>query len=172
MGLTGKRAIVFAENLYNELELWYPVLRLRGAGVHVDIVGTGSASTYTSKIGMPVEVNTSADKLRIGEVDALIIPGGYAPDYLRRYPTVLELVRAALSSGKVVAAICHAGWVLASAGIVRGHRATGSTGIKDDMINAGATWVDEPAFRDGQLVWGRVVADIPDFCRELVQALS
>lgn len=172
MGLTGKRAIVFAENLYNELELWYPVLRLRGAGVHVDIVGTGSASTYTSKIGMPVEVNTSADKVRIGEVDALIIPGGYAPDYLRRYPTVLELVRAALSSGKVVAAICHAGWVLASAGVLKGRTATSVAAIKDDMINAGATWVDREVVQDGTLITSRQPADLPAFCDAILAALG
>ena len=172
MSLTGKRAIVFAENLYNELELWYPVLRLRGAGVKVDIAGTGSASTYTSKIGMPVEVSTSADKVQIAQVDALIIPGGYAPDYLRRYPAVLGLVRDALAQGKVVAAICHAGWVLASAGVLRGRTVTSVAAIKDDMINAGATWVDREVVQDGTLITSRQPADLPAFCDAILGALG
>jgi protease I len=121
---------------------------------------------------LQASADTRADQVSAADFDAVVVPGGWAPDKLRRYPAVLDLVRGAYQQGKIVAAICHAGWVLASAGIVRGHRATGSTGIKDDMINAGATWVDEPAFRDGNLVWGRVVEDIPDFCRELVQALA
>lgn len=172
MSLTGKRAVVFAENLYNELELWYPVLRLRGAGVKVDIVGTGSASTYTSKMGMPVEVNTSADKVQAGQVDAVIVPGGYAPDYLRRYPAVLALVRDALAQGKVVAAICHAGWVLASAGVLKGRTATSVAAIKDDMINAGATWVDQEVVRDGNLITSRQPADLPAFCDAILSALG
>jgi len=100
------------------------------------------------------------------------VPGGWAPDKLRRSEAVLALIRAMDAQGKLIAAICHAGWVLASAGIVRGKRATGSRGIRDDLVNAGAIWVDEPALRDGNLVWGRVVEDIPAFCRELVRALT
>jgi protease I len=101
----------------------------------------------------------------------LVVPGGWAPDKLRRYKPVLDLVRAIDEAGKPLGIICHGGLVPISAGILRGHRATGSLGIKDDLINAGATWVDEAAFRDDNLVWGRVVADIPDFCRELVAAM-
>ena len=172
MGLTGKRAIVFAENLYNELELWYPVLRLRGAGVKVEIVGTGSAATYHSKVGMPVEVNTSADKVQVGQVDAVIVPGGYAPDYLRRYPAVLGLVRDALAQGRVVAAICHAGWVLASAGVLKGKTVTSVAAIKDDMINAGAVWVDQEVVRDGTLITSRQPADLPTFCDAVLTALG
>src|SRR5262249_58441648 len=103
-------------------------------------------------------------------LDGLVIPGGWAPDKLRRDPDVLRLVRECHAAGKVIGIICHAGWVAASAKIVRGMRFTGSRGIKDDLENAGATWVDEPAFREGNVVWGRVVEDIPDFCRELVSA--
>ena len=105
-------------------------------------------------------------------MDALLVPGGWAPDKLRRDPNVLRLVREMNAAGKVLGFICHAGWVAASAGIVKGKRVTGSMGIKDDMENAGAEWVDKPAFRDGNLVWGRVVADIPAYCSELVKALS
>jgi protease I len=109
---------------------------------------------------------------KVDEFDALLVPGGWAPDKLRRDPNILQLVREMNARGKVLGFICHAGWVAASAGICKGKRATGSSGIKDDMENAGATWVDEPAFREGNLVWGRVVADIPDYCRELIEALS
>jgi protease I len=104
--------------------------------------------------------------------DAIVVPGGWAPDKLRRHSEVTDLVRAASDEGKVVGMICHAGLVGISAGIVKDRRATGSLGIKDDLVNAGATWVDEPAFRDGNLVWGRVVEDIPDWCRVLVDAIE
>jgi protease I len=110
--------------------------------------------------------------VRADELDAVVVPGGWAPDKLRRNADVKALVRTAYDRGKVVGLICHAGLVGISAGVVSGHRATGSLGIKDDLVNAGATWVDEPAFRDGNLVWGRVVEDIPAFCRELVDAIA
>ena len=105
-------------------------------------------------------------------LDALVVPGGWAPDKLRRSTVVLDLVRAVHARGAIVGMICHAGWVGISAGIVKGSRATGSLGIKDDLENAGATWVDEPAFRDGNLVWGRVVEDIPAWCAVLVEAIE
>jgi protease I len=114
----------------------------------------------------------AAQAVTADDFDALAVPGGWAPDKLRRYPAVTQLVRQIYEQGKIVGLICHAGLVGISAGIVRGHRATGSLGIKDDLVNAGATWVDEAAFRDSNLVWGRVVADIPDFCRELVAAIE
>jgi protease I len=114
----------------------------------------------------------AAADVQASDFDGLIVPGGWAPDKLRRYAAITSLVRQVYDQGKVVAMICHAGLVGISAGIVRGHRSTGSLGIKDDLLNAGATWVDEPAFRDGNLVWGRVVPDIPFFCRELVAALA
>jgi protease I len=114
----------------------------------------------------------AADEVSADDFDALIVPGGWAPDKLRRYESVLQLVREMYQQGKIIGIICHGGLVPISAKIVKGHRATGSTGIKDDLINAGAEWVgDKPAFRDGSLVWGRVVPDIPYFCRELVAAL-
>jgi protease I len=105
-------------------------------------------------------------------LEALLVPGGWAPDKLRRDHNILRLVREMNAQRKILGFICHAGWVAASAGICKGKRATGSTGIKDDMENAGATWVDKSAFREGNMVWGRVVADIPDYCRELIEALS
>jgi protease I len=122
--------------------------------------------------GLTVRSDLGAHEVAAARLDALLVPGGWAPDKLRRDPHVLHLVREMNAAGKVMGFICHAGWVAASAGIVRGKRVTGSKGIQDDMENAGAVWVDEPAFREGNLVWGRVVADIPDYCRELIKVLS
>ena len=172
MKLKDKQIAYLIEDGYEDLEFWVPLMRLREEGARVTVVGTGSASQYKGKHCLQATADARADQVTAADFDAVVVPGGWAPDKLRRYPAVLDLVRDAYQQGKIVAAICHAGWVLASAGIVGGHRATGSLGIKDDMINAGATWVDEPAFRDGNLVWGRVVEDIPHFCRELVQALA
>jgi protease I len=114
----------------------------------------------------------AAKEVSADDFDAVVVPGGWAPDRLRRHDDVTGLVRKAYDQGKIVGLICHAGLVGISAGIVEGHRATGSLGIRDDLVNAGATWVDQPAFRDGTIVWGRVVEDIPDFCRELVAAIA
>ena len=132
-----------------------------------------AVKTYTSKGGgLTVASQFGAKEITPDQVDALLVPGGWAPDKLRRDPNILQLVRDMNAQGKTLGFICHAGWVAASAGICKGKRATGSLGIKSDMENAGATWVDEPAFREGNLVWGRVVKDIPDYCRELIQAMS
>ncbi|MFQ5341488.1 MAG: type 1 glutamine amidotransferase domain-containing protein [Anaerolineae bacterium] len=172
MRLQGKKIAYLVEEGFEDLEFWVPVMRLREEGAAVTVIGTGSKETYTGKHGLKATPDTTADQVRAGDFDAVVIPGGWAPDKLRRYAAVKKLVRDAYDQGKIIGSICHAGWVPASAGIVAGHRATGSTGIKDDLENAGATWVDAPAFRDGNLVWGRVVKDIPDFCRELVTAIA
>lgn len=172
MKLAGKKIAYLIEDGFEDLEFWVPLMRLREEGAQVTVVGTGSASQYTGKHCLKARPDLTAEQVSPADFDAVVVPGGWAPDKLRRYPAVLDLVRSVHQQGKIVAAICHAGWVLASAGIVKGRRVTGSSGIKDDMINAGATWVDEPALRDGNLVWGRVVEDIPAFCRELVQALA
>jgi len=172
MNLSGKHAVVLAENLYNELELWYPVLRLRGTGMTVEVVGTGSATTYTSKHGLPVQVDASAEQIKAKDVDVVVIPGGYAPDMLRRYPAVLQLVRDVFNGGKVVAAVCHAGWVLASAGIAKGRTVTSVGAIKDDMINAGAKWVDKEVVQDGNLITSRTPADLPAFTDAIIAALG
>ncbi len=147
-------------------------MRLREEGAHVLVVGTGSRPEYTGKQGLKAKPDTTADKVSAADFDAVVVPGGWAPDKLRRYDSVRTIVRDAHRLGRILGIICHAGWVPISAGIVRGHRATGSSAIRDDLVNAGATWVDEPAFRDGNIVWGRVVDDIPDFCRELVAAIA
>jgi protease I len=172
MELKGKRVAVLAENMYQELELWYPLLRLREAGAETFVVGTGSDGTYKSKNGYPVQVDVTADQVSAADVDAVVIPGGYAPDLMRRYPAMVNLVREAFEQGKVVAAICHAGWMLASAGVVQGKEATCFFAIKDDLVNAGATYVDAEVVRDGNLITSRVPSDLPAFCRTIIEALG
>jgi protease I len=172
MDLKGKRVAVLAENMYQELELWYPLLRLREAGAETFVVGTGSADTYTSKHGYPVQVDMVADQVSAGDVDAVVVPGGYAPDQMRRYPAMVRLVREAFEQGKIVAAICHAGWMLASADVLKGKEATCFFAIKDDLVNAGATYVDAEVIRDGNLITSRMPSDLPAFCRTIIEALG
>jgi protease I len=172
MELEGKRVAILAENMYQELELWVPLLRLREAGAETFVVGTGSADTYTSKHGYPVQVDVVADQVKAADLDAVVIPGGYAPDLMRRYPAMVNLVREAFDLGKVVAAICHAGWMLASADIVIGRNATCFYSIKDDLVNAGANYLDAEVVRDGNLITSRTPLDLPAFCRTIIEALS
>lgn len=172
MKLKGKRIAVLAEDLYEDLELWYPLIRMKEEGAEVKVVGTGSASNYTGKHGLPVEVDTSADKVSADDFDAVIVPGGYAPDRMRRYPALLKLVKDAFDQGKVVAAICHGPWVLVSAGVLKGRTATCFFAIKDDVVNAGAKYVDQEVVRDGNLITSRTPADLPAFCREIIKALT
>ena len=172
MKLEGKRIAVLAEDLYEDLELWYPLIRMREEGAEVKVIGTGSARSYTGKHGLPVEVDAAADEVSAEDFDAVIVPGGYAPDRMRRYPALLKLVRDAFEQGKVVAAICHGPWVLVSAGVLKGRTATCFFAIKDDVQNAGARYVDREVVRDGNLITSRTPADLPAFCREIIEALS
>lgn len=172
MELTGKRVIILAEELYNEHELWYPYYRLKEAGAEVVLVGTGTSKTYKGKTGLPVTVDVSADEVDVSAVDGVVVPGGYAPDMMRRSPAMVGLVRELSESGKIVAAICHAGWVLASAEILRGRRVTSFFAIRDDLVNAGAEWVDREVVVDENLVTSRTPADLPAFMREVVSALA
>lgn len=172
MTLKGKRIAVLAEDYYQELELWYPVLRLREAGAEVIVVGTGSADTYTSKHGYPVTVDAAVEEVQASDFDALVVPGGYAPDRLRRYPAVNDLAREMFLQGKVVASICHGAWVLISADILRGRTATCFSGIKDDVTNAGANYVDREVVQDGNLITSREPDDLPAFCRTIIAALK
>src|ERR671939_1954995 len=169
--LAGIRVAILAETLYDDLELWYPYYRLREAGADVFVVGSGSADTYQSKHGYPVTVDAEADTVTASQFDAIIIPGGYSPDHMRRHPSMVKLVRDAHEQGKVVAAICHAGWLLASANVVRGKTATSFRSIKDDMVNAGANWVDREVVRDGNMITSRSPADLPAFMRTVLAAL-
>ena len=172
MRLKGKKVVVLAENMYQELEFWVPYYRLKEEGAEVAIVGTGSAKTYTSKLGYPVEVTHEAREINVSTYDGVVIPGGYAPDLMRRYPDMVRIVREAHQQGKVVAAICHAGWMLASAGVLKGKKATCFFAIKDDLVNAGANYVDAEVVRDGNLITSRKPDDLPAFCRELIDALA
>ena len=172
MSLEGKSVIILAENNYQELELWYPLLRLREEGAEVRVVGSGSSPTFTSKTGYPVTVDCAADAIDMAHHDGLIIPGGYAPDLMRRYPSMVKLVRDAYDQGKVIGAICHAGWMLVSANILKEKKATGFFAIRDDLINAGAVYIDADVVRDGNLITSRVPDDLPAFCREVIKALK
>ncbi|MBI2014920.1 MAG: type 1 glutamine amidotransferase [Candidatus Rokubacteria bacterium] len=172
MKLAGKRIAILAENMYQEMELWVPYYRLREEGAEVKVIGAGGARSYTSKHGYPVTVDAQADQVKAVEFDAVIVPGGYAPDMMRRHPAMVGLVREASQQGKVVAAICHAGWMLVSAGILKGKRATSFFSIKDDLAAAGADWVDEEVVVDGTLITSRRPDDPPAFCRAIVGALS
>ncbi len=171
MKLNGKRIAYLVEDGFEDLEFWVPVMRLREEGASVVIVGS-RLERFHGKYRLEATADVEASDVCAAEFDGLVVPGGWAPDKLRRYPSVLKLVREINEQGKVIGAICHAGSVLISAKIVKGRKATGSVGIRDDLINAGAEWVDAPALRDGNLVWGRVVEDIPAFCRELVKAFA
>jgi protease I len=171
MKFKGKRIAYLLDEGFEDLEFYVPLMRLQEEGAQVTVVSPKMA-VYHGKYCLEAKPDVLAKDVHPDDFDAIVVPGGWAPDKLRRYREVTGLVRGIYDQGKIVAAICHAGLVLISAGVVKGHKATGSEGIKDDLINAGAEWVDEAAFRDGNLVWGRVVKDIPDFCRELVRALS
>ena len=170
MRLHGKRIAILVAEGVEDLEFYVPLMRLQEEGAEVISAGI-DVKPVRGKHGLEITPTTRVDSLRSSELFALIVPGGWAPDKLRRHAAVTNLVKEMDVSGKIVAIICHGGLVAISAGIVSGRRATGSLGIKDDLINAGAQWVDEPAFREGNLVWGRIVADIPAFCREFIASL-
>jgi len=170
MELKGKHIAVLAEDLYEDLELWYPVYRFREAGAKVTIVG-GGAGGYSSKHGYPVTPDATAEKVNAADFDALIIPGGYAPDRMRRHKAMVDLVRDVFARGKVVAAICHGGWMLVSADVLRGRKATCFFAIKDDLVNAGALYEDREVVRDGNLVTSRKPDDLPAFCRTILHTV-
>ena len=171
MSLKGKRVLFFAAPLYEDLELWYPKIRLEEEGARCVVAGLGEP-TYQGKRGYPVTPDTTVDQVSAGEFDGLVIPGGYAPDILRRHRKVLELTREIFEAGKPVAYICHAGWVPISAGIVRGRRGTSVGAIKDDLVNAGMIWEDSPVVVDGNMITSRTPADLGPFCRALIGAMG
>jgi protease I len=171
MQLLGRKIAVLAEQQYEDLELWYPVLRFREEGARVEIVGAGQDS-YPSKHGYPVKVTVQADRVRGTDFDAVLIPGGYAPDHMRRHPAMVTLVKEAAAAGRIVAAICHGGWLLCSARCLQGKRVTGFFAIRDDLENAGASYLDAEVVRDGNLITSRQPADLPAFCRAIIEALQ
>ena len=171
MSLEGKRIAILVEDLYQDQEVWYPLYRLREEGAEVIVVGTNKKE-FKSKHGYPIVANVTVDKVSAKQFDGLIVPGGYAPDILRRYPDVIALVKEMHRQEKVIAAICHAGWVLASADILRGKTVTCFFAIKDDLINAGAKYVDREVVRDGNLITSRKPDDLPAFLRTIIAALN
>lgn len=170
--LQNKRILMFVGDIYEDLELWYPKLRMIEAGAEVVVAGPESGRTYAGKNGYPCPSDAAIAEVAADGFDGLIVPGGFMPDKLRRDPQVLALVRGFDAAGKLVAAICHGGWIPISAGVYRGVRVTGSPGIKDDLINAGAVWEDAPVVIDRHFVSSRKPDDLPDFCRGILQVMT
>lgn len=163
---------ILVEELYQDQEVWYPYYRLQEAGAKVVVIGTRRAKEFKSKFGYPITADASADQVKPEQLDGLIIPGGFAPDFMRRDPAMAPLVRAVAQAGKPVGAICHGGWMLCSAGVLKGKTATSFFAIKDDLVNAGATWVDREVVRDGNLITSRKPEDLPAFMKTFLQALQ
>ena len=170
--LAGKKIAMLVDNIYQELEVWYPLLRFKEAGADVVTVGAVAGQTYTSKLGYPVKADISYDDARASDFDGVIVPGGFAPDHIRRHPKAIDFVRAIDKDGKLVAAICHGPWVLCSTGSMKGKRATGFFSIKDDCVNAGAIWEDAEVVVDDNLVTSRKPDDLPAFCRASIQVMA
>jgi protease I len=164
------RAAVLVEQQYQEMEVWYPLYRLREAGYTVSVVGPEGGHTYPSKLGYPCKSDISAKEVSADDFDVLIIPGGFAPDYLRRHASILSLVSGMMQKGKVVAAICHGPWVLCSTKALKGRRATCFFAIKDDVTNAGAAYEDAEVVRDGNLITSRKPDDLPAFMKAVLTA--
>ena len=171
MSLKGKRVAMLVENNHQDLEVWCPIYRLMEAGAEVHVVGP-RADKYTSKLGYPVQADMAAADAVKELFDAVIVPGGYAPDLMRTNADMVQLVRRHAQEGRLVAAICHGSWMLASADVIRGRTVTGAPSIRDDLRNAGAKFEDKEVVRDGNLLTSRKPSDIPAFCGAIVSALS
>ncbi len=172
MDLTGTRVAVLVEQKYEEMEVWYPVYRLREAGCEVVLVGPEAGKIYPSKLGYPAKADMAAADVTADQFQAVVIPGGFSPDYIRRSEPMLKLVRDAHAQGKPLAAICHGPWVLCSTTALRGRRATGYFSIKDDMVNAGATFLDAEVVVDGNVITSRKPDDLPAFMAAIIQMLG
>ncbi|MEQ8791744.1 MAG: type 1 glutamine amidotransferase domain-containing protein [Pirellulaceae bacterium] len=172
MPLTGKRLLIFVGDIYEDLELWYPKLRMMEAGAEVVVAGPEAEKAYAGKNGYPCVSDAAIDSMQAADFDGLVVPGGFMPDKLRRDEKVKQLTRDFAESGKLVAAVCHGGWIPISAGVYGGVRVTGSPGIKDDLINAGALWEDAPLVVDRHFVSSRKPDDLPEFCKGILQVLQ
>lgn len=172
MLLKGKRVLSFVHTDFEDLELWYPILRLREEGAEVFLAGEVKGASYIGKYGVPAVADMDFGEAREMSFDALLVPGGWAPDKLRRFEDVLQITRSMNNHGKVIGQICHAGWVLISADVLRGKTVTSTPGIKDDMKNAGAVWLDQASVVDGNLVSARKPADLPAYMADFIKVLA
>ena len=171
MSLAGKRVAVLIEQQYQEMEVWYPVYRLREAGCTVELVGPEAGKTYASKLGYPAKSTLAASDAKADPFAAVVIPGGFAPDYIRRSEPMLKLVRDAYSQKKPIAAICHGPWVLCSTTALKGRKVTCFHSIKDDVTNAGGTYVDQEVVIDGNVITSRTPEDLPAFVVALMEQM-
>ncbi len=170
--LSGKKVVLLVADHHNDYEFVYPYYRMKEAGASVTLAGPEKGGVYTGKYGMPAKADISFDELDPAKFDGVIIPGGYAPDVIRRHGSANEFVKKMFDAGKTVAYICHAGWVPASAGILDGKRCTSFFAIRDDLVNAGALWADEEVVVDGNLVSSRTPDDLPAFCKAIIENLQ
>ncbi|WP_017380442.1 type 1 glutamine amidotransferase domain-containing protein [Paenisporosarcina sp. TG-14] len=172
MRLQGEKIIALVHHEFEDLELWYPILRLQEEGAIVHLVGEEANIKYIGKYGVPATSDLAYKDINPEEYDAILVPGGWAPDKIRRFPEVISLIQHMDANKKPIGQICHAGWVLISAGILQGKKVTSTPGIKDDMENAGAIWYDEPVVTDGHVVSSRRPPDLPDYLREFIHVLE
>jgi protease I len=172
MEIQGKKVLILIADMFNILEFWYPYYRLQEAGAEVMVVGTEAGKSYTGKGGTEFTAQAAAAEINPADYDGVVIPGGYAPDIMRRDPAMVKIVAELDKSGRVVASICHGGWMLASAKILQDRKVTSFFAIKDDLIHAGAQWVDEEVVVDGALITSRTPDDLPGFMRTVINALA
>ncbi|MYL31745.1 DJ-1/PfpI/YhbO family deglycase/protease [Halobacillus halophilus] len=172
MRLADKKIIALVSKDFEDLELWYPLLRLQEEGAEVHLVGEKAGEEYPGKYGVPAVSDSAFDEIDPSDYDGILVPGGWSPDKLRRYDKVLDMVRHMHENEKPIGQICHAGWVLISAGILEGRTVTSTPGIKDDMMNAGATWVDEAVVQDGHIVSARRPPDLPPYAKAFADLLA
>ena len=167
-----KKVAILVENMYEDLEVWYPLLRMKEEGFEVKVIGSGTAKEYKGKYGYPITVDLNVKQANPDDFDAVVIPGGFSPDFMRRVPEMIEFVRLVGAKGKILAAICHGPWMLVSANVLRGKTVTSFFAIKDDVVNAGAIWVDKEVMVDGNIITSRKPQDLPHFCKEIIKKLK
>lgn len=172
MRLKDMKIIALVEHEFEDLELWYPILRLQEEGATVHLVGNEANKTYHGKYGVPAKSDFAFSEIKTDEYDAILVPGGWAPDKLRRYPEVLQMIKDMDVAKKPIGQICHAGWVLISANILKDKKVTSTPGIKDDMTNAGASWYDEPVIVDGHIISSRRPPDLPPYVKAFADKLA
>jgi protease I len=173
MELKGKKVAILVDQMYQEMEVWVPLYRLQEAGVETITVGAEAGKTYPSKLGYPCTAQKSYNEVSADDFDGIVVPGGFAPDHIRRHPKANQLVADINAQGKLVAAICHGPWVLCSAhGMLKGRKMTSFFAIKDDVVNAGAEWIDAEVVVDNNLVTSRKPEDLPAFCLACVNVLK